>query len=257
MKEIEHKIQQYWDNRGKVETLREQERFGGSAGFREHPIWLSLIPVLLKNPAEGRTIRCVADMGSGTGIMAEHLASLGYKVIAIENAESRAKLATERLEHFPHAEVRIGDAVKPPIEPGEVDAVISRNLIWLLPNPLAAVQAWGKLVGPSGRVAAIDSLRRLDNRSRVFKQQSALRRFFGVDSRSHKGKLLFSSEEATPLSNIKHAEQAAEIWRQAGASNVHVEDLSWVTAVKLHRQSFLPRKWSLTSYYAVLGDQPL
>ncbi|MFM9280504.1 class I SAM-dependent methyltransferase [Paenibacillus jiagnxiensis] len=255
MKGLESEIQHYWNQRGKVETLNEQKRFGGSAGFREHPIWLSLIPVLLNQPAGGRIIRRVADMGSGTGIMAEHLTKLGYEVIAVEYAASRAELAKERLARYPNAEVRLGDAVNPPIEQGEVDAVISRNLIWLLPDPLKAVQCWCSLTGPGGRIAAIDSTRRMDHRNRMSRQQSAVRRFLGIDRRSHQESLPFTSKEATPLSNISHPDQAAEIWRQAGAVDVRIEDLSWVTAAKLQRQSFWSRFWSLSGYYAILGDQ--
>lgn len=253
--ELESEIQNYWNQRGKVETLNEQERFGGSAGFREHTVWLSLIPVLLHQPAGGCIIRRVADMGSGTGIMAEHLAKLGYEVIAVENAASRAELAKQRLARYPKAEVRLGDAVNPPIEQGEVDAVISRNLIWLLPDPLKAVQSWCRLTGPGGRIAAIDSLRRTNHRSRTSRYESAMRRFLGIDRRSHQEKFPFSSTVPMPLSNISHPDQAAEIWRQAGAVDVRIEDLSWVTAVKLHRQSLWSRIWSLASYYAILGNQ--
>lgn len=255
MKGLDNEIQHYWNQRGKVETLNEQERFGGSAGFREHPIWLSLVPVLLGQPADGRSIRRVADMGSGTGIMAEHLARLGYEVIAVEYAASRAELAKERLARYPNAEVRLGDAVNPPIEQGEVDAVISRNLIWLLPDPLKAVQCWCSLTGPGGRVAAIDSTRRMDNRNRTSRQQSAMRRILGIDRRSHQESLPFTSKKTTPLSNIHHPDEAAEIWRQAGAAHVRIEDLSWVTAVKMQRQPLWSRYRSLANYYAIIGDQ--
>jgi SAM-dependent methyltransferase len=141
-------IQGYWTRRGRGEAIIAH---GGEArrdAFREHPVWLGVLPLLLGQP--DRPLR-VADLGCGTGIMAAHAARLGHRVIAIDFAETRAAVARARLSPFPQAELRIGDAAAPPLAQGEVDVIISRNLLWLLPDPLAAVAAWRALVAPGGR----------------------------------------------------------------------------------------------------------
>jgi SAM-dependent methyltransferase len=249
----ENRIQQYWNKRGQAETLDDRSKLGGSAGFREHPVWFGALPLLLEQPAGGRIIRRVADMGCGTGIIAEYLARLGYEVIAVEFAESRARLAEQRLAPYPLASVRIGDAANPPMAPGEVDAVVSRNLLWLLPDPLAALQRWAELAGTHGRIAAIDSTRRLDHRRRR-QQATMLPRFWRRDAAAHSTATVQTS--SAPLSNISEPGESAAIWRQAGLINIRTEDLSWISAVKRHYEHPVSRMLSLSHYYSVMGDCP-
>ncbi|OYW58624.1 MAG: hypothetical protein B7Z40_22690 [Bosea sp. 12-68-7] len=89
-----------------------------------------------------------SPMGSGTGIVAEHFARLRHEVIAIETAESRAEIARRRLAPYPSSRVVVGDVLNPPLEVCEVDAIVSRNLMWLLPDP--TVQGWRNLMAPGG-----------------------------------------------------------------------------------------------------------
>lgn len=253
MSKDKDEIMKYWDTRGRSETLNDRAKYGGSVGFREHPVWLGALPVLLSHPAGGRSIRRVADMGCGTGIIAEHLARLGYEVIAVEFAESRAKLAEQRLAAYPGVSVRLGDAANPPIHPGEVDAIISRNLLWLLPDPKAAVSCWAELVGSHGRIAAIDSLRRLDHRKR--RDPLGFMRRLSQGRRATAGhSAALEQAQLTPLSNINHSDQAAEIWHQAGLCNIHTEELSWITAVKNHYETPISKALGLSKYYSVIGD---
>jgi SAM-dependent methyltransferase len=249
----ENRIQQYWNKRGQTETLDDRSKLGGSAGFREHPVWFGALPPLLEQPAGGRSIRRVADMGSGTGIIAEYLARLGYEVIAVEFAESRARLAEQRLAAYPLASVRLGDAAAPPIAPGEVDAVVSRNLLWLLPDPQSALKRWAALVGTGGRIAAIDSTRRLDHR-RLRQQAAALPVFWRKAAEAHSTATVQAS--IAPLSNIRQAGESAAMWRQAGLTNVYTRDLSWISAVKKHYEHPVSRLLSLSQYYSVSGDCP-
>jgi hypothetical protein len=72
-----HNIRDFWHQGGQDEQIIQHHGEARGDGFREHPIWLSTIPLLLRNPAVGQPPCRVADMGCGTGIMAEHLARLG------------------------------------------------------------------------------------------------------------------------------------------------------------------------------------
>lgn len=248
-------IQEYWDKRGLEESLNDRNRLGGSAGFREHPVWFGALPALLEQPAGGRSIRRIADMGSGTGIIAEYLARLGYEVIAVEFAESRARLAEQRLAPYPLASVRLGDVADPPIAPGEIDAVVSRNLFWLLPEPLAVLERWAELAGKNGRIAAIDSTRRLDHRRRrtgLTALPDLQLSQKGADD--HSAQTLQGAE--APLANISEPEESAGYWRQAGLINVSTQDLSWITAVKQHYEDPVSRQLSVSRYYSVIGDCP-
>lgn len=253
MPQNKNDVMKYWEKRGQNETLNDSVRLGGSAGFREHPVWFSALPLLLDHPAGGRKIRRVADMGCGTGIIAEYLARLGYEVIAVDFADSRVELAKQRLLPYPLASVRLGDVLNPPIDPGEVDAVISRNLIWLLPEPKAVISRWAELTGRNGRIAAIDCTRRLDHRKRRH-HFDALHAMFknGMGFSEHSASMKVAGE--APLANIQNSGVAASIWRESGLSNVRANDLSWISAVKHHYESPLSRALALSKYYSVIGD---
>jgi SAM-dependent methyltransferase len=54
-----------------------------------------------------------------------------------------------------------GDAGNPPLPPASFDAVVSRHVLWTLPNLAGAFAAWKRLLRPGGRVVAIDGLWKL------------------------------------------------------------------------------------------------
>ncbi|WP_159994287.1 class I SAM-dependent methyltransferase [Roseomonas sp. 18066] len=201
-----------------------------------------MLPLLLAPRAGQRPLRRVADLGCGTGIVAELLARQGCAVIAIDRAESRLALARQRLAPYPQAECRSGDAADPPLAPGEVDAIVSRNLLWLLPRPDQALRRWRGLVAPGGRVAAIEASHRHE-RSWI----ATLQRRLGAAGR-HGGGPLAAAADAGP---------ALACWRQAGLEAARALDLSWVTAVKLHAAGApLAALLNRSRYYAVLGEAP-
>jgi SAM-dependent methyltransferase len=54
------------------------------------------------------------------------------------------------------ATFHVGDAAAPPVEPGSVDAVIARHLLWTLPDPHAALARWVESVRPGGRLVLVE-----------------------------------------------------------------------------------------------------
>ena len=224
----------------------------GDVNFREHPVWFGVVAGLLADAPEGRPLR-VADMGTGTGVIAEILARLGCHVIGVDIADARVEQARERLAAFPNAEARVGDVTAPPIEAGEVDVVVSRNLVWLLQDPAATLATWGSLTGPGGLVAAIDGTNRT-TRHRFGRLQQAV----GLQ-KSRDGVLPGSPvtrERGTPLSDVADAESAAYWWSKAGLTDVTPIDLSWVTAARQNTWPLYRRLLRRDAYFAVTGKVP-
>jgi SAM-dependent methyltransferase len=55
-------------------------------------------------------------------------------------------------------EFRVGDAAVPPVAAGSVEAIVSRHLLWTLPDPLGALTNWHRALRPGGRLIVIDGL---------------------------------------------------------------------------------------------------
>ncbi len=100
----------------------------------------------------------VADIGTGTGVLALELARLGVRVIAVDNSArmldaARAKIGAEELENV---ELRRGDAADLPLADGEVDAALAHMVLHSLASPGDAVREMARAVRPGGTVVVVD-----------------------------------------------------------------------------------------------------
>jgi ArsR family transcriptional regulator len=131
------------------------------------PEWDALRKVfhddLLRARAVARMIprgQTVADVGTGTGILASELARLDLRVIGVDNSSrmldaARAKLAGEGVTGV---ELRRGEASHLPIADEEVDAAFAHMVLHYLPSPAEAVREMARIVRPGGAVVAVDFL---------------------------------------------------------------------------------------------------
>ena len=100
----------------------------------------------------------VADVGTGTGILAAELARLGLRVVAIDNSPrmlqaARAKLQQEQLSNI---ELRQGQANDLPLADAEVDAALAHMVLQYLPSPAESIREMARAVRPGGPVVAVD-----------------------------------------------------------------------------------------------------
>lgn len=99
----------------------------------------------------------VLDLGCGTGSLALLAAGQGHRVTAVDSsprmvARARAKLADTGTEVF------VGDAARPPVGGQLFDVVMARHVVWLLPDPVAALRHWVGLLRPGGRLLLIEGV---------------------------------------------------------------------------------------------------
>lgn len=99
----------------------------------------------------------ILDVGCGTGVLTLLLAKLGHDVTGIDLSEGMLRKARENTAGT-GVTVELRRAEGTGFADDAFDAVISRQVLWTLPDPALAVQEWIRVTRPGGRVIAIDGL---------------------------------------------------------------------------------------------------
>jgi ubiquinone/menaquinone biosynthesis C-methylase UbiE len=100
----------------------------------------------------------VADIGTGTGILAAELARLGLRVVAIDHSARMLEAAGAKLaaENVQGVELRQGEASALPLEDGAVDAAFAHMVLHYLPSPSDALREMARVVTPGGKIVIVD-----------------------------------------------------------------------------------------------------
>jgi SAM-dependent methyltransferase len=85
------------------------------------------------------------------------LAAWGHRVMGVDLAprmveRARAKLSSAGLP----ARFYVGDAAVPPTGQERFDVVLSRHLVWTLPDPEGALREWVARLRPGGRLVLVE-----------------------------------------------------------------------------------------------------
>ncbi|MFE7754741.1 trifunctional class I SAM-dependent methyltransferase/NUDIX hydrolase/VOC family protein [Streptomyces sp. NPDC057429] len=99
----------------------------------------------------------VLDLGCGTGSLALLVAGQGHRVTAVDRSPRMAERARAKLAGT-GAEVLVGDADHPPVGTRRFDVILARHVVWLLPDPVAALRGWFGLLKPGGRLVLIEGV---------------------------------------------------------------------------------------------------
>jgi ArsR family transcriptional regulator len=103
----------------------------------------------------------VADIGTGTGVLATELARLGLRVIAVDSSARMLDAARANLERekISGVELREGDVSALPLADAEVDAALAHMVLHYLPSPGEAVREMARVVKSGGSVVVVDFVR--------------------------------------------------------------------------------------------------
>lgn len=139
----------FWND--EAERFDEQPDHGlGDAAVRT--AWSNLLLPLMPSPS------CrVADVGCGTGSVSLLLAGVGHQVSGLDIAPkmvaaARAKFARAGLP----GSFEVADAASPPWPRDSFDVVITRHVLWAMPHPATALQAWLDLLAPDGLLLLVE-----------------------------------------------------------------------------------------------------
>lgn len=110
-----------------------------------------LLPLVTQDSAR------VADLGCGTGTLSILLAEHGHRVWGVDFSPrmielARAKSAGAGVD----ATFLEADASEPPLPAGTFDVVLSRHVLWAMPDPAAALGNWIALLRPGGLIVLVE-----------------------------------------------------------------------------------------------------
>jgi len=100
----------------------------------------------------------VADLGCGTGTLTVLLAEAGYRVDGLDLSPAMIALAEQKAatERDLPVTFRVGDASNPDLVQGSYDVVLSRHVLWALPEPATGLARWVRLLAPGGRLLLVE-----------------------------------------------------------------------------------------------------
>jgi ubiquinone/menaquinone biosynthesis C-methylase UbiE len=98
----------------------------------------------------------VADVGTGTGFLAEAALAAGARVIGIDSSAGMLAEVRKRFDQQTF-EARAGDLDSLPLAAGEVDAVLANMVLHHAPDPPRAIREMTRPLKPGGRLVITDA----------------------------------------------------------------------------------------------------
>ena len=250
--ELVRQVRDYWSSRAPGYTLSTR---------------ISYVEETYTMKALGRFINLgkrmrVADMGTGCGLMAMWLASLGHEVVAIDNSEAMLAEAKKNARDAGlDIDFRLGDIQDPDLEPDSFDLVTAKSSVWCLLNPTAAYSNWMDLLRPGGQLAVIDGNYYLH----LFDEDYRKRRDYfdmkdgkntGLHYRTNVGNVDYTIidelSKALPLPRKRRPTWDVEAMIGVGMSDIHVRSIDR-TEYKVLKESGLVK---IPSSFIVVGQKP-
>lgn len=134
----EASMKEYWQKRA--------SSFGYSKDLQ---IFERLGSVVQRHLPEGRLK--VLDVGTGTGVIATSLALLGHDVTGVDLCSNMIAKAKENTAAMGlDVNFVCTSAGELPFADNSFDVVISRNLLWALPEPESTLKQWRRVLKPDG-----------------------------------------------------------------------------------------------------------
>ena len=166
MDPVKELVRRHWDRRA-----ADFDQESPSHGFRNEAqarAWRRLISRI-----SGPAPLDVLDVGCGTGFLSLLLAERGHRVTGVDVApamlaEARIKAVAQGLDvHFMEADVEALDMPN-----ASLDLIVERHVLWTLPHPDLALDAWRRLLRPDGRLVLIeghwDAMERRDEYAEIY-----------------------------------------------------------------------------------------
>ncbi len=216
----------------------------------------------------GENLR-VLDVGTGIGFLALPLADIEHNVVGIDLSDEMILMARERAkERGLNIDLMTGDAESLDLEDESFDAVVSRWVLWTLPNPENAILEWRRVVKTGGMVYAFtsDFSGKRGGMNRWVKRNLGMLMISIIERRNawrqHYDKAI---EEKLPLCYSKSASRVdnkVKLFARCGLEDVTSTRMEEVSEISKQRRKKMPLwykiAWggSVNEFYCISGRKP-
>ena len=100
----------------------------------------------------------VADLGSGTGAIAQSIAPFVSQVIAVDESNAMLSAARKRLNGIENVDIRNGRLESLPLADGEVDVALLFLVLHYAPDPARVIKEAVRVLKPGGRLLVLDMM---------------------------------------------------------------------------------------------------
>lgn len=151
------KVVDYWDGRSRTysnSVKDELQDFHYQAW--SHALLEKIAPLARQ---KNTTVR-VLDLGCGPGFFEIILSQYGFYVDAIDSSQAMLAQASENVAQSGNPELvnfHLGDVTELPFADATYDVVLSRNVTWLMRDPIKAYAEWHRALKPGGKLLIFDA----------------------------------------------------------------------------------------------------
>ncbi len=193
----------------------------------------------------------VLDAGAGTGFLSLAVAGLGHAVTALDlSGQMLARLAAKALAQQLAVTTVQARAEQVPRE--RFDVVMSRHLLWTLPDPESALRAW-RAAAPGGRLVLVESVwgESQSQAGRLRARGRRLARRLAAAPSGHHAEYDESITKALPFAGGLAPERLAELVQQAGWQRPRLRRLSTVEWILTRQLPWPERLFGTQPVYAL------
>ncbi|WP_244534551.1 metalloregulator ArsR/SmtB family transcription factor [Hyphomicrobium sp. CS1GBMeth3] len=152
----------------RAEALKHEREAAAQAYFRKHAAdWDRIRTLYVSESAvesaivarlDGRPLKLLVDLGTGTGRMLEVLADRYERGLGLDVNQPMLAYAASRLKTagLGRAEVRHGDIYNVALPDGAADGVVIHQVLHYLSEPAHAVREAARILAPGGRLLIVD-----------------------------------------------------------------------------------------------------
>ncbi len=194
----------------------------------------------------------ILDFGTGTGFMASILAEMGYAVVGVDLSKAmldraRENIMAEGLSDKVYLMQSDGENLE--MEDNSVDCVVSRWVLWTLPDPRKGIEEMIRVTKPGGRIVVMDGREKHRNVLQRFKNSLV---DFILTQRHPLWRKRFEEEinRHLPRYSLK---EINEVFGGAGLRDIEImEEVEEITENWIHRAVF-GSGWST---FLITGTKP-